>query len=585
MTLADAGNAGAGAGDTITLVYNEALSAASIAAALVGANTNNALAAGSGNITGALADIIGELGSFATATTATATATTLTLSADGRTVTLTLGGTVTDGTFPSGVFTPAATYADAHGNTINTAVTQTAAGNWGVPLLITSLLTADTDADGSIDRLVLTFDRDVNPATIVAGRFSTDIGSIAGVTNDAPDNPATIWVDLVDGVLDTGRTPRLTVAPDAVRDTFGLGVGAIPPYLSTDNARPVILYTLAVVGEPRIALHLSEAVTHTLTTDFAYSGASGVLSVPTSATSSYLVVLAGPVLEGEVTNGVPATITVNGSVVDGVGLSVDVAGRSHRVSDLGLGIISPTWAISDANPGTMTIFDGSGGVSAGNITLQGRVATLTYAGVAVTTANPAVDLVYDAAVEAAYVSNSLWLPTAVPGLVPAANPATRVLSQEPSSVNALRDYVIPGSDPEVQTGAEIQFFFAVGSLVHARVGNPADPNSIAPWRLPLRTVIRQRGGVTIANNVLNPDSGETTRLTVELESHGSLSVTVFDLKGDIVQVLYRGSADAGERVLTWDGRNRSGRAVARGIYFIRVVGPDLDETRKVMIVR
>ena len=35
----------------------------------------------------------------------------------------------------------------------------------------------------------------------------------------------------------------------------------------------------------------------------------------------------------------------------------------------------------------------------------------------------------------------------------------------------------------------------------------------------------------------------------------------------------------------WNGTNNSGNAVARGIYFIRVVGPGIDETRKVMVVK
>ncbi len=306
VTLTDVGNAGAAPGDTITLVYDKALSASSISAALVGADTNNALAAGSGNVTGALADIIAELGSFATPTTATATATVLTLSADGRTVTITLGGTVIDGTFPSGVFTPAATYTDTHGNTVNTAVTQTATGDWGVRPMISSLTTADVDGDGWIDRLVVTFNRNVNPATIVSARFSTDVGSVAGVTNDAPDDPAAIWVNLVDGVLDTGRTPRLSIATDGIRDTFGVPNGAISLHLSVDNARPVILYTLAVAGQSRIAVHFSEAVSHTLAADFTYSGAPSVSSVPTNGTPSYMIVLTGAIPESDITGAVPA---------------------------------------------------------------------------------------------------------------------------------------------------------------------------------------------------------------------------------------------------------------------------------------
>jgi flagellar hook assembly protein FlgD len=64
-----------------------------------------------------------------------------------------------------------------------------------------------------------------------------------------------------------------------------------------------------------------------------------------------------------------------------------------------------------------------------------------------------------------------------------------------------------------------------------------------------------------------------------------VTITVFDLKGDIVNVLYRGQRAAGEYSTTWDGRNRGGRVVARGLYFIKVVGPDVNEIRKVLVVK
>jgi len=110
VTLTDAPNSGAANGDTITLVYDEALDPASIVAALIPGNTNNAFATGSGNITGDIDDIIAELGSFATATTATSDAATLELLAGGTTIVITLAGTTTHGIFPAGDFTPAATY-------------------------------------------------------------------------------------------------------------------------------------------------------------------------------------------------------------------------------------------------------------------------------------------------------------------------------------------------------------------------------------------------------------------------------------------------------------------------------------------
>jgi flagellar hook assembly protein FlgD len=86
-------------------------------------------------------------------------------------------------------------------------------------------------------------------------------------------------------------------------------------------------------------------------------------------------------------------------------------------------------------------------------------------------------------------------------------------------------------------------------------------------------------------NVINPLRGEKTDLHYQVMGSGFVTITVFDLKGDIVNVLYRGQRGAGEYATTWDGKNRGGRIVARGIYFIKVVGPGMNEIRKVLVVK
>jgi len=50
-------------------------------------------------------------------------------------------------------------------------------------------------------------------------------------------------------------------------------------------------------------------------------------------------------------------------------------------------------------------------------------------------------------------------------------------------------------------------------------------------------------------------------------------------------VLYRGQRTAGEYSTSWDGRNRGNRVVARGVYFIKIVGPGINEIRKVLVVK
>jgi len=115
---------------------------------------------------------------------------------------------------------------------------------------------------------------------------------------------------------------------------------------------------------------------------------------------------------------------------------------------------------------------------------------------------------------------------------------------------------------------------------------PADwYRKVRPFSLQIRNIITQRGSVTIMNNVIDPTKGERTRLNYVLADSGPVTVTVFTLAGDIVKVLQRGKQVPGDYTVNWDGRNLGGAAVARGMYFIRVVGPGIDEIRKVMVVK
>lgn len=111
------------------------------------------------------------------------------------------------------------------------------------------------------------------------------------------------------------------------------------------------------------------------------------------------------------------------------------------------------------------------------------------------------------------------------------------------------------------------------------------PCPARPWSYKIRDLRTQRGEVTIMHNVINPVRGETAKLHYVLDQTGYVTINVFDLKGDIVDVLVRGQQAKGEYSTSWNGRNRGGRIVARGIYFIRLVGPGFDEMRKVMVVK
>jgi hypothetical protein len=109
---------------------------------------------------------------------------------------------------------------------------------------------------------------------------------------------------------------------------------------------------------------------------------------------------------------------------------------------------------------------------------------------------------------------------------------------------------------------------------------------VRPFSFDIQNIRQQRGGVTILNNVINSNNRENTYIRYNMLRPGRVTVQVYTLDGTLVRSIRRNEHRvAGEWTDAWDGTNNGGRPVARGMYFIRVVAPDIDEIRKVMVVR
>ena len=122
-------------------------------------------------------------------------------------------------------------------------------------------------------------------------------------------------------------------------------------------------------------------------------------------------------------------------------------------------------------------------------------------------------------------------------------------------------------------------------LFALRLKNSNDPVSLDLWSFRLKSAVLQRGNVTIFNNVIDVNKGEMSVVHVNMPSEGKLDVIVMTLDGNIIRYLQHGTASAGEHNYSWNGTSKSGKKVARGLYFVRVFGNGIDETRKIMVVK
>ncbi len=82
-------------------------------------------------------------------------------------------------------------------------------------------------------------------------------------------------------------------------------------------------------------------------------------------------------------------------------------------------------------------------------------------------------------------------------------------------------------------------------------------------------------------NPFNP----TTEVCFALPQPCEVSLIVYNITGQVVATLVDEYIEAGEHSVVWDSRDGSGRPVATGVYFYRLVTGDFSATRKMVLVK
>ncbi len=90
--------------------------------------------------------------------------------------------------------------------------------------------------------------------------------------------------------------------------------------------------------------------------------------------------------------------------------------------------------------------------------------------------------------------------------------------------------------------------------------------------------------LAIASVVPNPFNPRTT-IWYDVPHAKDVDLRVYDLRGRLVRELVRGQAEPGRHSTVWDGTDATGRLVAAGVYFVRVVMGNEAVTAKVMLAK
>ena len=95
--------------------------------------------------------------------------------------------------------------------------------------------------------------------------------------------------------------------------------------------------------------------------------------------------------------------------------------------------------------------------------------------------------------------------------------------------------------------------------------------------------IPERSG--LHQNVPNPFNPNTT-IQYEVPAGGcDVRIEIYDVSGRVVRSLVDGFESEGRREVVWDGRDDSGHEMSSGVYFYKLVTPETEMTRKMLLVK
>ena len=94
------------------------------------------------------------------------------------------------------------------------------------------------------------------------------------------------------------------------------------------------------------------------------------------------------------------------------------------------------------------------------------------------------------------------------------------------------------------------------------------------------------GSVKVTDSEFNPRKGNNkTTIKCNLTKTGHVKIQVFSQSGQLIKTIYDGIANAGVLTRTWDGTDIASSVVGSGIYLVHIKSDDMDQVKKVCVVK
>ncbi len=139
-------------------------------------------------------------------------------------------------------------------------------------------------------------------------------------------------------------------------------------------------------------------------------------------------------------------------------------------------------------------------------------------------------------------------------------------------------------------GIDVLAFHSAGDLYALETGFTGSPRLVRIWGTPSDTAVP---GDTLpppphrfllGRNAPNPFNPET-KISFELPRAGRARLTIHDLRGRLVRVLFDEERREGPRQEVWNGTGGDGRDAPSGVYFYRLRFETTEETRRMVLLR
>ncbi|HOA28995.1 MAG TPA: FlgD immunoglobulin-like domain containing protein, partial [Candidatus Cloacimonadota bacterium] len=66
---------------------------------------------------------------------------------------------------------------------------------------------------------------------------------------------------------------------------------------------------------------------------------------------------------------------------------------------------------------------------------------------------------------------------------------------------------------------------------------------------------------------------------------GLVNISVYNIRGQKVRELVNESKASGNHSISWDGNDAKGKAVASGVYYLRMVTGDKRDSKKITLIK